>query len=71
MSTNAPAKDWYSPEELAAHCGCSIDRIEVLTRRHHWPRVHGENGGKIGVDLTTVQRAVGSSPTTVHASVLR
>lgn len=71
MSTNAPAKDWYNPKELAAHCGCSVDRIEVLTRRYHWPRVHGENGDKIGVDLATVQRAVGSSPTTVHNSVLR
>lgn len=61
MSASAPAKDWYAPDELAAHCGCSVDRIEALSRRHRWPRVHGEHGGKIGVDLEIVHRAVGSS----------
>lgn len=71
MSTPAPTKDWYSPGELAVHCGYSVDEIEVLTRRHHWPRVHGEPGGKIGVDVATVQRALGSSLTTVHGSVDR
>lgn len=69
MSPPAPTKDWYSPGELAVHCGCSVDEIEALTRRHHWPRVHGEHGGKIGVDVATVQRALGSAPTTVHGSV--
>ncbi|QGY05490.1 hypothetical protein MMSR116_29065 [Methylobacterium mesophilicum SR1.6/6] len=69
MTAPALAKEWYSPQELALHCGCSVEHIEALTRRHHWPRVHGENGGKIGVDLETVQRAVGSSPTAVHGSI--
>ncbi|TXN73853.1 hypothetical protein FV228_07270 [Methylobacterium sp. WL18] len=69
MSTLAPAKDWYAPQELAVHCGCSVDRIEALARRHHWPRVHGEHGGKLGVDLETAQRVVGSSEAAVHGSV--
>lgn len=71
MNCPTAIKDWYSPDELAVHCSCSVDKIEALTRRHHWPRVHGANGSKIGVDLETVQRALGGSPTTVHGSVSR
>lgn len=71
MSSPAPRKDWYSLEELAEHCGCTVDQIELLARRHHWPRVHGGNGSKIGVELETVRRALGGPPTAVHGGVLR
>ena len=71
MTALATTKGWYSPAELAAHCGCSVDRIEALTRRHHWPRVHGENGGKIGVDLAIAQDALNGTLVTAKGGVLR
>jgi hypothetical protein len=60
---------WHSPAELAIACGCSTEVIEALTRRHHWPRVHGENGGKIGIEIDTVRRALGITQGTVHGSM--
>lgn len=63
------SKSWYSPTELAGYCACSVERIEELSRRQHWPRVHGEHGGKIGVDIETVQRALGGTAATVHGSI--
>jgi hypothetical protein len=69
VNAPAPAKPWYSLEELAVHCGCSVEQIEALTRRHHWPRVHGEHGGKIGVDLETARRVVNNRSTAVQRSV--
>lgn len=71
MNEAAPSKPWYSPAELAARCDCSVDRIEALTRRHHWPRVHGENGGKIGVDLASARNAVHGTLVTVKGGVMR
>lgn len=69
MSEAAQSKLWYSPTDLAAHCGCSVEKTEELTRRNHWPRVHGEHGGKIGIDIETVRRALGGAATSVHGSI--
>lgn len=62
-------RGWHSPAELALACGCGTDAIEALTRRHHWPRVHGENGGKIGIDIDTVRRALATTRGTVRGSM--
>ncbi|MBE7204135.1 MAG: hypothetical protein INR70_40960 [Parafilimonas terrae] len=69
MNYPLPHKGWFTPEELATRCHCSVEHINALTRRHHWPRVHGGNGGKVGVDFETVLRAVGVPLKVVHGSV--
>lgn len=71
MDEAVPSKPWYSPQQLAALCNCSVIRIEELTRRHHWPRVHGENGGKIGIDLASARDAVTGTSVTSKGGVLR
>ncbi|MGH1575193.1 hypothetical protein ACRAWG_36780 [Methylobacterium sp. P31] len=59
-------KSWHSPAELALACDCTADAVEALARRHHWPRIHGENGGKIGVDVETGRDALLGRPGTVY-----
>jgi hypothetical protein len=45
MSDAAASMPPYSPQKLAPRFGCRVDWIKALTRRYHWPRVHGGNGG--------------------------
>lgn len=69
VSTRTQSKAWYGLQELAAQCGCSVDKVEEMARRHHWPRIHGENGSRIGVDIAIARRVLGSTTASVHGSV--
>ncbi|MFK5600268.1 hypothetical protein ACFZ8E_25195 [Methylobacterium sp. HMF5984] len=70
MSSDATqTKPWLTAEEIALACECQPEQVEALARQNHWPRVHGENGARYGVEMNVVRRALAGTPATVHGSI--
>lgn len=63
-------KQWFTPAELARTCHSNEQEIVELARRHHWPRIHGEHGPRIGVELGAVKEALAAAPEDVHGSIM-
>ena len=69
MSKLSTEKLWVTAAELAERFDVTLFEIEALARRHHWPRVNRERSTLIDVNVETVQRALGKTPSKVHGSI--
>lgn len=65
----ARAFGWLTPSEIAYRLGCDEARVVDLARTHHWPRVQGSGGTRIGVELAAVRRALGGRTVSGQASL--